>query len=73
MTTPIYTLREGQAKQWTTFDIDTGAKSFNISPGEKKVFMNEKGCGVISRLWLTFPGWFWQHWNESACLTRICI
>ena len=21
---------------------------------------------MVTRLWLTFPGWFWQHWNPNA-------
>jgi hypothetical protein len=24
------------------------------------------GCGYIAQLWLTLPGWFWQHWAPKA-------
>ena len=36
-------------------------------PRGKRVTIGEvKGQGYIAQFWLTFPGWFWQHWNPKA-------
>lgn len=56
----------GISKQLTTFDLQTRSKTKHISPGQRVTLGEVKGAGYIGRMWLTFPGWFWQHWNTTG-------
>lgn len=61
----IYTMREGRSGQFTTFDRDSKRKTVLIAPGQKRTLVDADGPGIASRVWFTFPGWFWQHWNTG--------
>lgn len=56
----------GVSRQLTTFNLEDRSKTVSIPPGKRVTIGEVSGAGYISRLWLTFPGWFWQHWNPSA-------
>jgi len=68
MILPLYELRDGVSKQFTTFDVEKRSKTISVRPGEKRVFVDCRKTGIITRIWFTFPGWFWQHWNEKAAI-----
>lgn len=64
---PVYSLnRSGNSRQFTTFDPKTKNKAYPIQPGEKKILVNYEGAGIITRLWMTFSGWFWMHWEPGT-------
>lgn len=64
---PVYSLnRKGNSRQFTTFDQKTKNKAYPIQPGEKKDLVNYEGAGIITRLWMTFSGWFWMHWEPGT-------
>lgn len=60
----IYSLRQGISGQFTTFDNNTKEKAYDLKPGEKRVFVDHTGPGIITRLWFTFSGWFWENWDD---------
>lgn len=62
-TQELYTLREGVSRQFNTFDLDTKEKAIPIRPGEKVTILNHEDPGIITRMWFTFSGWFWEHWD----------
>ena len=55
----------GVSGQFTTFDYDRKQKTVYIRPGESRTLVDHQGTGIIHRFWMTFPGWFWQHWNND--------
>jgi hypothetical protein len=55
-----------RSHQLTTFNPDTGHKTMAVARGERVTIGEVDGCGYIANIWLTFPGWFWQHWNTEA-------
>ena len=52
-------------RQLTTFNRDTRGKTVNVPRGQRVTVGEVSGTGVITWLWLTFPGWFWQHWAPA--------
>lgn len=56
----------GVSRQLTTFQPDTRSKTVLLRPGDRKTITEAGGAGFITRLWLTFPGWFFQHWHPPA-------
>lgn len=58
----------GVSRQLTTFSLDRRSKTRMLHPGERVTIGEVSGAGYISRLWITFPGWFWQHWNAQAAV-----
>ncbi len=66
MFSPISTIRSGSSRQFTTFDPVTKRKTATLLPGERSTLAESDKPGVISRMWLTFPGWFWRHWEPGA-------
>jgi hypothetical protein len=77
-TSNIAELREGRSRQFTTFDPITKSKTTKVLPGETRVLAESRQTGMISRLWMTFPGWFWRHWdveakNDPATLKKLII
>jgi hypothetical protein len=58
--------RPGRSGQFTTFDPKTKEKAYPVQPGEKRDLVNYKGAGIITRMWLTFSGWFWMHWEPQT-------
>ncbi|QNL52449.1 DUF2961 domain-containing protein [Olivibacter sp. SDN3] len=63
--TPLYTVRDSVSRQFTTFDQDTKIKAAIINPGEKAILADYAHPGIITRLWLTCSGWFWENWDLS--------
>lgn len=63
---PIYVLnRRGVSRQFTTFDARTKIKAVLIRPGEKRTLVNYDGSGIITRMWMTISGWFWEYWGPQ--------
>lgn len=50
------------SRQVTTFNPDTRQKTIHVPRGAKKTVGEIEGRGFVAKLWITFPGWFWQHW-----------
>lgn len=55
-----------QTHQLTTFNLDRRSKTIAIPRGQTVTIGEVHGTGYIANLWMTFPGWFWQHWNVDA-------
>lgn len=62
-------LRGGESRQVTTFDLARRSKTVSVPQGRRVVVGDVRGAGTISRIWLTFPGWFWMHWHPEASLS----
>src|ERR1039458_9817693 len=60
------TLRKETTRQLTTFNLSRKSKTIPIPRGKRVTIGEVKGQGYIAQFWLTFPGWFWQHWNPTA-------
>ncbi len=70
MTYPDITLlRSERTRQLTTFRPEKRTKTVRIPRGERVTIGEVRGCGHIASLWLTFPGWFWMHWDPGAPLS----
>lgn len=70
----IYHLkREGNSRQLTTFDPETKNKAYPIKPGEKRDLVNYTGAGIITRLWITFSGWFWMYWEPDTYVNQTIL
>lgn len=61
----LYTLRNQVSRQFTTFNEKTKQKAIPIKPGGKVVLVEHDKPGIISRMWITFSGWFWENWDLS--------
>ncbi len=59
----IYAMREGSSHQFTTFDDKTKQKEYNLKPGETKILVDHQMPGIITRMWFTLSGWFWENWD----------
>lgn len=64
------TLRNETTRQFTTFNLARKSKTIPIPRGRRVTIADVKGEGYISQFWLTFPGWFWQHWNTKAAVNQ---
>ncbi len=62
----ITSIQSATTHQLTTFNLETRSKTIPIPRGQRVTIGEVEGTGYIANLWMTFPGWFWQHWNESA-------
>lgn len=63
-------LRDWETHQLTTFNPETRNKTAWAPAGETVTIGKVKGEGRIANLWMTFPGWFWQHWNTEASIDQ---
>jgi len=59
----LYNIRQAKCRQFTTFDLGTKVKAIILKAGEKATLINHDQPGIITRLWFTFSGWFWTHWD----------
>jgi hypothetical protein len=59
-------LRNETTRQLTTFNLKQKSKTIPVRRGKRVTIGEVKGEGYIAQFWLTFPGWFWQHWNAKA-------
>lgn len=63
--------------QLTTFNPETRHKTIHVPRGRRVTVGEVQGTGYVAKLWMTFPGWFWQHWaadrpvNQSILKTLI--
>jgi hypothetical protein len=64
---------EAITRQFTTFDATTREKVINLPRGKRVTLGQVDGCGYIAKLWLTFPGWFWQHWATDAPISQTIL
>lgn len=64
------TLRSETTRQLTTFRLDRKSKTLAVPRGKRVTLGEVKGQGYIAQFWLTFPGWFWQHWNTPAPINQ---
>ena len=64
------TLRKETTRQLTTFNLARKSKTIPIPRGKRVTVGEVKGQGYIAQFWLTFPGWFWQHWNTKAPINQ---
>lgn len=64
--TAITVMRDWETHQLTTFNPETRNKTAWVPAGKRVVIGEVEGEGHIANLWMTFPGWFWQHWNPEA-------
>ncbi len=65
----ISRIKNETTRQITTFNYAKRSKTIPVPRGERVTLGEAKGPGVLTQLWLTFPGWFWQHWNPSALIS----
>lgn len=56
--------------QLTTFNLGSRAKTIHIRRGERVTIGEVQGHGYIAQLWITFPGWFWRHWDREVPVTQ---
>ncbi len=65
--------RNEQTQQLTTFNLERRSKTVRIPRGEAITIGDVQGKGYIANLWMTFPGWFWQHWNTDAPISSTIL
>ncbi len=63
-------LRPETTRQFSTFNLDRKSKTIPIPRGKRVTIGEVTGEGYIAQFWLTFPGWFWQHWNPKAAINQ---
>lgn len=63
--TGIQVLRDEQTSQVTTFRPDKRTKTLLVPRGQRVTIADVSGCGTITQFWMTFPGWFWAHWESE--------
>lgn len=61
----LFTMRNERSAQFTTFNVISKQKAPDVKPGEKCVIAEYDKPGIITRLWMTCSGWFWEHWDVS--------
>jgi len=66
----IARFRKEVTHQLTTFDLARKSKTVRIPRGQRVSLPEVTGSGTITQLWITFPGWFWQHWNPDAPISQ---
>ncbi len=66
-------LRDEETHQSTTFNLATRGKTIDLPRGKRVIVAEGTGPGYIANLWMTFPGWFWQHWNPSAHISQTIL
>jgi hypothetical protein len=65
-TTGLAQLRDGVTRQLTTFNVARQSKTILIPRGKTVTIAEATGHGCIAQMWMTFTGWFWQHWEPTA-------
>ncbi|MCU7695384.1 glycoside hydrolase family 172 protein [Haoranjiania flava] len=61
----LYDINNHVSGQLTTFDYKTKEKAIDVHPGQKVTLAQYDQPGIITRLWMTCAGWFWEHWDVS--------
>lgn len=70
---PIARFKNETTRQLTTFDLSARSKTIAIPRGQRVSLPEVRGHGYIAQLWITFPGWFWQHWNLNAPISQTIL
>lgn len=66
----LATLSGETTRQLTTFNLGRKSKTIPVPRGKRVTIAEAEGHGYIAQFWLTFPGWFWQHWNTKALVSQ---
>jgi hypothetical protein len=66
----LATLSDETTRQLTTFSLGRKSKTIPVPRGKRVTIGEAEGRGYIAQFWLTFPGWFWQHWNTKATVSQ---
>ncbi len=61
----IALLASEETHQATTFDLEKRTKTFHVKRGQAVTLAETTGTGCITQMWMTFPGWFWAHWEQD--------
>jgi len=69
----IAKFRNESTKQITTFNLAKKSKTIPVPRGEKVTIGEVVGQGYISQIWITFTGWFWQHWDCQAPISQTIL
>lgn len=69
----ISMLRNQKTVLISTFDPERRTKTIRLPRGGRAVVAEAGGSGAIVSLWMTFPGWFWQHWNPEAPVSQTIL
>jgi hypothetical protein len=67
---PIARMSSEVTHQLTTFNLDKRTKTFAVKRGQRVTLAETTGTGCITQMWMTFPGWFWQHWNAGSAVDQ---
>ncbi len=59
--------------QLTTFNRATSQKTIAVPRGKRVTLAEAKGPGFVGQLWMTFPGWFWQHWAVDYPISQTIL
>lgn len=59
--------------QLTTFDRETRGKTVPIPRGHRVTIGTIEGTGYLAKFWITFPGWFWQHWATDRPVSQTIL
>jgi len=59
--------------QLTTFSKATNQKTTHVPKGGRVTVGEVVGTGFIAQLWMTFPGWFWQHWSTDSPISQTIL
>lgn len=70
MDSQLARFKDEVTQQLTTFHLPTRSKTIAIPRGKRVSLPEVTGQGYITQLWITFPGWFWQHWNPQAPISQ---
>lgn len=62
---PISSFRQEKTCQLTTYHLKENIKTMMVPRGQKVTLGEVNGKGYIAQLWLTFPGWFYPHWDPA--------
>jgi len=66
----LASLSNETTRQLTTFNLKRKSKTLPVPRGKRITIGEVTGQGYIAQFWLTFPGWFWQHWNTKAAVNQ---
>lgn len=59
--------------QLTTFNLETRNKTVSVPRGQRVTVGSVEGSGYIAKFWMTFPGWFWQHWAPEQPISQTIL
>ncbi|UVI27448.1 glycoside hydrolase family 172 protein [Paenibacillus spongiae] len=66
----LYRIKDEQTRQLTTFNLSTRHKTIWVRRGETVSAGEVMGEGYIAQIWITFPGWFWAHWDKDKPVSQ---